>query len=83
MPVDRYVPEDVTDFEALTRELDRISNLLNLLVDGEREILYSVPVKPTIGMNVFADGTSWNPGSGMGAYSYEGTSTASVTWVKL
>ena len=39
---------------------------------------YSAPVKPREGLVVFADGTSWNPGSGRGVYVY-----SSSTWVKL
>jgi len=30
----------------------------------------SAPASPTAGMIVFADGTSWNPGSGQGIYAY-------------
>ena len=36
------------------------------------------PTKPRVGMVVFADGTNWNPGSGIGFYGYH-----SGTWNKL
>lgn len=39
---------------------------------------YVAPEKPREGLVVFADGTSWNPGSGKGVYVY-----ASSAWVKL
>lgn len=35
------------------------------------EILYAAPAKPTAGMVVYADGTTWNPGgTGEGIYRY-------------
>ena len=36
------------------------------------------PAKPRAGMVVFADGTNWNPGSGIGFYGYH-----SGAWNKL
>ena len=41
-------------------------------------VLTSEPSTPIDGMVVYADGTSWNPGSGEGVYAREGGS-----WVKL
>ena len=38
----------------------------------ELRVSYREPVRPRDGMIVFADGTSWNPGSGRGAYIYDG-----------
>ena len=34
--------------------------------------LYAAPTKPRNGMVVYADGTTWNPGSGEGYYGYRG-----------
>lgn len=68
---------------AIRRELDEIWRILALLVDGEHEVLTIEPTRPTLGMVVQADGSTWNPGSGAGLYSYEGTSTASAAWTKL
>ena len=39
---------------------------------------YEAPAKPRTGMLVYADGTSWNPGSGAGVYVYTGSA-----WSKL
>lgn len=41
-------------------------------------VLTSAPASPANGMIAYADGTSWNPGSGQGFYGYEGGA-----WVKL
>lgn len=38
------------------------------------QVLYAAPKRPRDGMIVVADGTSWNPGSGAGAYRYQGGS---------
>jgi hypothetical protein len=67
----------------LAQELARIAEAISGIEDGERDILYVEPDKPQLGQRVYADGTQWNPGSGPGAYSYEGTSTAVAVWVKL
>lgn len=40
--------------------------------------IYVAPTKPREGMIVYADGTSWNPGSGKGVYHYTGSA-----WSKL
>lgn len=40
--------------------------------------LYVAPAKPREGMTVLADGSSWNPGSGAGVYTYYGSA-----WHKL
>lgn len=36
------------------------------------------PVKPRTGMTALADGTNWNPGAGVGVYTYYG-----AAWHKL
>jgi hypothetical protein len=41
-------------------------------------VLYAAPAGPIAGMVVFADGTTWNPGSGRGLYEYR-----TASWVKL
>ncbi len=48
-----------------------------------RDVLYTPPLgvepeKPVNGMIAYADGTSWNPGSGEGFYGYQ-----AGAWVKL
>lgn len=42
------------------------------------EVLNAAPAKPRAGMIVAADGTNWNPGSGVGFYGYIGGA-----WVKF
>jgi hypothetical protein len=43
-------------------------------VEGETshlfDVQYDAPDKPRAGMLVYADGTTWNPGSGEGFYRY-------------
>lgn len=61
----------------LDQELRRIADVLN------RETLYMPPLsvepaKPSNGMIAYADGSNWDPGSGLGFYGYE-----NGTWVKL
>lgn len=61
----------------LDQETRRIADALSsdtILVST----LAAAPSNPSNGMMVYADGTSWNPGSGEGFYGYEGG-----TWVKL
>lgn len=79
----RYRAGHVANLNDVYRELQRLQEVVDALIEGRTEILHSAPDKPQQGQRVFADGTDWNPGSGMGAYSYEGTSTASLGWVKL
>lgn len=66
----RYIPGNVNDL-ATKAELDKIAQametadaMLNL------EKLYAAPKKFREGSLVFADGTTWNPGSGGGIYCY-------------
>ncbi len=42
------------------------------------QVLTSAPGSPANGWMVYADGTSWNPGSGEGFYGYE-----AGVWMKL
>lgn len=65
-----------SSFEEITRylrlELDRIAAETQQIAEGYKEILYIAPTKPRVGMIVYADGTSWNPGGGAGLYEYTG-----------
>ena len=87
MPRYRPQPFDGDDLPQVRRyieaELTRLSQAIDALYNGEQEIVKSAPAKQRVGDMKFANGTGWNPGSGMGLYSYEGTSTASATWTKL
>lgn len=81
-----YIPQQCPDIagdtEALRRWVqDEFLRVAQGLVDAEElrlVIRYAAPAGPVDGMVVFADGTTWNPGSGRGAYERR-----SGTWVKL
>ena len=66
----RYTPGNVSDAN-LSNELDKIAqamdtadSMLNL------DMLYAAPKKYREGSIVLADGTAWNPGSGIGLYCF-------------
>ena len=63
-----WMQRELLELERSFREQDDI-----LLVE-----MFVAPAKPRDGLTVFADGTSWNPGSGRGVYTYYGGS-----WKKL
>lgn len=81
-----YTPSPVPrgDLAALENyiesELQRLANDLeaNIIAKVQLAETFVVPIKPRDGLLVFADGTSWNPGSGRGVYVY-----SSSAWVKL
>lgn len=52
------------------QELRRIGEILTRLKSRPSDIFYSAPAKPRTGMLCYADGTSWDPGSGEGLYEY-------------
>ena len=60
------------EHEAIAREWDATRDAIPL------RQLAAAPSKPRTGMIVYADGVNWNPGSGEGAYVYDGT-----TWTVL
>ncbi|MFA5936691.1 MAG: hypothetical protein WC822_02320 [Candidatus Paceibacterota bacterium] len=67
----------------LTRILSTMTSSHNDLVDGRLDVLRltvqtSAPTDPADGWVAFADGTSWDPGSGVGLYEYR-----SGGWNKL
>lgn len=67
-------------FQWLERELIAISrNEAEELDSLWFRILYVAPEKPRAGLVVYADGTTWNPGSGEGLYRY----SLGATWVHL
>jgi hypothetical protein len=72
---------DLTALENfLEAEFQRLANDLEANIMDKVQLVerYAAPVKPREAMLVFADGTSWNPGSGRGVYVY-----SSGAWVKL
>lgn len=57
----------------LYEELQRIQAAINALAAGHIDKVYSAPAKPRDGDIRYADGTSFNPGSGQGVYYYNGS----------
>lgn len=62
----------------LVSELQRISAAINAVSVGHLDKSYAAPAKPRDGDLRYADGTSWNPGSGAGIYWFNGSA-----WAKL
>ena len=63
----------------LDDEFQRVSQEIGRLASGLHDILYKPPVRFIKGMVIYADGTSWNPGSGEGLYRY----SLGGTWVYI
>lgn len=62
----------------IVQELQRIAEEFSETIALELRPIFAPPKQPREGMIVSADGTSWNPGAGAGAYEYKGGA-----WVKL
>ena len=62
----------------LVNEFSAIQAAIGLLAAGHLDKSYAAPTKPRDGDFRYADGTSWNPGSGAGFYRYNGSA-----WVFL
>ena len=60
------------------REFKKIATELGEMTAVELRPVFMEPVRPREGMLVFADGVSFNPGSGRGTYERR-----SGAWVKL
>lgn len=59
------------DFIRFVRDREiKIATAIQALAAGHLDPVYSAPVKPRTGDIRYADGTSWNPGSGEGIYRY-------------
>lgn len=74
----KFSPDPKTLAQQVASEVKEIARSLNVKDRLSLPILYAVPDKPRNGEIVYADGTSWDPGSGAGFYGYEGGA-----WVKL
>lgn len=73
-----YAPAPIpSDVESLNRylldELIKIQAAISGLASGHLDKSYAAPTKPRAGDIRYADGTTWNPGSGEGVYYYNGT----------
>lgn len=56
-----------------TLELQRVSENFRVAQTPTIPVSTVAPAKPVTGQLAFADGTSWNPGSGRGLYYYDGS----------
>lgn len=78
--VERYAPSYLSEHDDLAQyigvELRRIANTLDQLATGHIDPSYSAPDRPKDGDIRYADGTSWNPGSGEGFYGYANSAWA-------
>lgn len=79
----KYTPSSPPgDAESLSEwartEFEAISRILNEFDVTKFTVLHVAPPKPVAGSLAFADGTDWNPGSGVGFYEYRGGA-----WQKL
>ena len=61
-----------------TPEFRKIAESMSETQAVDLRPVFAAPLRPREGMIVFADGTTWNPGSGAGAYERRGG-----VWVKL
>jgi len=73
-----YAPAPIpTESQYLTQyianELIAIQSAINALAAGHLDKVYAVPAKLRDGDVRYADGATWNPGSGAGIYYYNGT----------
>lgn len=80
-----YVPGVHPPIATLDELLVYVGEELKKIADESAEItalelrpIYVAPSRPREGMIISADGVSWNPGAGAGAYEYKGGA-----WVKL
>lgn len=66
----RYIPGNVSD-PLMKDELNKVAQAMET-ADAMLNLdkLYAAPKKYRVGSVVFADGTTWNPGSGEGVYVY-------------
>ena len=73
-------PQDVESIPKFVDEmLLQIKTVLDLLRDGHLDVVYTEPDKPQQGDIRYADGSTWNPGSGEGIY----FRNSAAAWVKL
>lgn len=69
----RYTPGQVGDY-LLGQELQKVANAIdtpNKLLQLDK--VYASPTKVRAGMIAYADGVTWDPGAGPGAYIFDGT----------
>ena len=73
-------PQNAADMQRFwLEELQKIKAAIDASAAGHFDVVHIAPDKPRQGDIRYADGTSWNPGSGEGIY-YR---NAAGSWVKL
>jgi hypothetical protein len=76
-----YVPTSADELPRyLNDEIPRLWAAIKALAAGHLDTTYVEPEKPRAGDIRYADGTSWNPGSGEGIYYYK---LSTLAWVFL
>jgi len=74
-------PSDPAQLQRYLREeMLKISAAITALAAGHLDMTTVAPTRPRNGDVRYADGTSWNPGAGIGVYYYKGATSA---WVLL
>lgn len=67
-------PIDAVQLQIFLREeLAKMSATFSLVAAGHIDQTYVAPAKPRDGDIRYADGTSWDPGSGKGLYMHNGS----------
>ncbi|MFZ6653785.1 hypothetical protein [Undibacterium sp. TJN19] len=75
------VPTDAAEMQRFfSSELQKIAASIAMLSLGHLDKTTVAPIKPRDGDIRYADGSNWNPGSGVGVYYYKGATSA---WVFL
>ncbi len=75
------VPTDAAEMQRFfTSELQKIAAAITGLSLGHLDKTTVAPTKPRDGDIRYADGTLWNPGSGVGVYYFKG---ATSVWIFL
>jgi hypothetical protein len=66
-------PQDAAQMQRFLREeLVKIKAAIDGLAAGHLDKTYAAPAKPRDGDIRYADGATWDPGSGAGVYVYRG-----------
>lgn len=64
----------------LDEEIPRLWAAIRALMAGHADVTYVAPDEPRGGDFRYADGTSWDPGSGEGFYYFKSSTSAWVFW---
>lgn len=77
----RRAPDDAKQLpQFVSEQLREVEQAANRAASSLRlQVLYAAPSKVQAGMVVYADGTTWDPGSGEGLYRY----SLAGSWVHL